>query len=75
MRNMKKFDIKKTDQDKWMVSHNEGPKFSCLFEDKKFNYSRIITWLSDPTGDFKEIESLQKMENWLRQYHRDKING
>jgi hypothetical protein len=73
--NMKKFEIKKKDNDKWMVSHNEAPKFSCLFRDKRFNYSRIITGLADPTGDLKEIESLQKMENWLMHYHKDKING
>ena len=72
---MKKFEIKKTDQDKWLVSHNEVPKFTCLFEDKKFNYSRKITGLSDPTGNQKEIVLLQKMEKWLTQYHMEKING
>lgn len=74
-RNMKKFEIKKTEQEKWIVSHNEVPKFTCLFEDKKFNYSRIIKGLSDPTGDPAEIQVLQKMEKWLKQYHKDKING
>ena len=72
---MKKFEIKKTDQDKWLVSHNEVPKFTCLFEDQKFNYNRKITGLSDPTGNPKEIVLLQKMEKWLTQYHMEKING
>nr|WP_315224894.1 hypothetical protein [uncultured Flavobacterium sp.] len=72
---MKKFEIKKIDPDSWMVSHNELPKFTCRFEDRKFNYSRTITGLSDPTGDPKEIKLLQKMEKWLSEYHMDKING
>lgn len=72
---MKKFEIKKTDQYKWLVYHHEIPKFTCLFEDKKFNYSRIIEGLTDPTGNLKEIELLQKMEKWLKQYHKDKIDG
>lgn len=29
---MKKFEIKGTDDGKWLVSHNEPPKFTCLFE-------------------------------------------
>lgn len=72
---MKKFQIKNADQGKWLVSHNEFPKFTCLFENKKFNYSRIITGLSNPTGDPKEVQLLQKMEKWLKQYHKEKING
>lgn len=72
---MKKFDIKKIPEDSWMVTHNEPPKFTCRFEQGKFNYRRTITGLSDPTGDPKEIQLLQKMEKWLSQYHRDKING
>ena len=72
---MKKFEIKKTGPDSWMVSHNELPKFTCRFEDKKFNYSRTITGLSDPTGDPGEIRLLEKMEKWLRQYHKEKVNG
>lgn len=71
---MKKFEIKKISEDKWMVYHNEVPKFTCHFENKKFNYSRTINGLSDPTGDPKEIQLLQKMEKWLIQYHKDKIN-
>lgn len=73
--NMKKFEIKKADQHKWLVSHNEVPKFTCEFENKKFNYQRTIKGLSDPTGDPKEIQLLQKMEKWLKAYHKDKING
>lgn len=72
---MKKFEIKKIDPESWMVSHNEMPRFTCHFIDKKFNYSRTISGLSDPTGDATEIKSLQKMEKWLSQYHKDKING
>lgn len=72
---MKKFKIKMTDQDKWMVSHNEHPKFTCLFQTNRFNYERTITGLTDPTGDSNEIELLGKMEKWLRQHHKEKING
>ncbi|MDW8848934.1 hypothetical protein SD960_02425 [Flavobacterium sp. MMLR14_040] len=72
---MKKFEIKKIDRDSWMVSHNELPKFICRFEDRKFNYSRTITGLPDPTGDPREIRLLEKMEKWLRQYHKEKVNG
>ncbi|MCP2025809.1 hypothetical protein L1276_000949 [Flavobacterium sp. HSC-32F16] len=71
---MKKFEIKKAHQDKWLVSHNEFPKFTCLFENKRFNYQRTITGLSNPSGDLNEILLLQKMEKWLKQYHNDKIN-
>lgn len=59
---MKKFAIKNIESDKWIVSHNELPKFTCEFENKKFNYHRILKGLSDPTGDPKEIQLLDKME-------------
>jgi hypothetical protein len=72
---MKKFEIKKIPPDSWMVSHNEMPRFTCRFENRKFNYSRTITGLSDPTGDPAEIQLLQKMEQWLRRYHTEKIDG
>jgi hypothetical protein len=72
---MKKFEIKKADKDKWLVSHNEHPKFTCLFEDKKFNDKRNITGLANPVGDPKEVQLVGKMEKWLREYHKDKING
>jgi len=75
LRKMKKFEIKKTEQNQWLVSHNEFPRFTCLFEDKKFHYSRTITGLLDPTGSPEEIQLLQKMEKWLSRYHMDKING
>lgn len=71
---MKKFDIKKAEDNNWLVSHNEFPKFTCRFENKKFNFKRIITGLADPSGDTAEIMLLDKMEKWLRQYHNDKIN-
>lgn len=72
---MKKFEIKKIAPDSWMVSHNELPRFTCHFDDRKFNYSHTITGLSDPTGDPKEIQLLEKMEKWLSRYHMEKING
>ncbi|MFB9080161.1 hypothetical protein ACFFLS_12290 [Flavobacterium procerum] len=72
---MKKFKIKKQESDSWLVSHNEFPKFTCLFENKKFNYQRSITGLLDPSGDQKEIQLLKKMEKWLKQYHKEKISG
>jgi hypothetical protein len=72
---MKKFEIKGTDDGKWLVSHNEVPNFTCLFENKRFNYLKAITGLTDPTGDPKEVQLLQKMEQWLRRYHKDKIDG
>jgi hypothetical protein len=72
---MKKFEIKKADKEKWLVLHNEHPKFTCQFEDKRFNYQRTITGLSNPEGDPKEVQLLQRMEKWLRQYHKEKING
>lgn len=71
---MKKFQIKKTPHDSWIVSHNEFPKFTCVFEDKKFNFSRTINGLDDPMGKPKEVLLLQKMEKWLLQYHKDKMN-
>jgi hypothetical protein len=71
---MKKFEIKEASPGKWLVSHNEFPKFTCLFENKKFNFERTITGLSNPSGNLSEIRLLQKMEKWLRQYHKDKIN-
>lgn len=72
---MKKFEIKDNGTDKWIVIHNEVPKFTCLFENKRFNFQRIIAGLSDPTGDPKEVQLLQKMEQWLKRYHKDKIDG
>jgi len=71
---MKKFEIKSTGDGKWLVSHNEVPKFTCLFENKRFNFQRTITGLTDPTGDPKEVHLLQKMEKWLKGYHKDKID-
>jgi hypothetical protein len=59
---MKKFEIKGTDDGKWLVSYNEVPKFTCLFENKRFSYQRTITGLTDPTGNPKEVQVLQKME-------------
>ncbi len=38
------------------------PKFTCLFEDKKFNSQKTLTGFLDSTGDPKEIQLLQKME-------------
>lgn len=72
---MKKFEIKNEGPGKWLVSHNEFPKFTCLFEHKRFNYQRTITGLSDPSGDPAEVKLLEKMEKWLKQYHKEKING
>lgn len=74
VRKMKKFEIKSTDGDKWLVSHNEVPKFTCRFEDKKFYFQRTITGLSNPQGDPEEVELLQRMEKWLKLYHKEKIN-
>ena len=71
---MKKFEIKDIGDGKWLVSHNEVPKFTCFFENKRFNYQRAITGLTDPTGDPKEVQLLQKMEQWLKRYHKDKID-
>ncbi|MHC0444691.1 hypothetical protein [Flavobacterium phragmitis] len=71
---MKKFKIENAGKDTWLVSHNEFPKFTCLFEDKRFNYKRTITGLSDPSGDPEQIQLLQKMEKWLKQHHKGKID-
>lgn len=72
---MKKFKIQNAVNYQWLVSHNYFPKFTCLFEDKRFHYQRTITGLSNPSGDQNEIQLLQKMENWLSQHHKEKING
>lgn len=72
---MKKFEIKDAGGGKWLVSHNEVPKFTCQFENKKFNDERIINGLADPTGSPKEVQLLEKMEQWLRRYHKGKIEG
>jgi len=72
---MKKFKIQKQQSGSWLVSHHEFPKFTCLFEDKKFNYQRTITGLLDPSGDVNEIKLLQKMEKWLKVHHKEKIDG
>jgi len=72
---MKKFDIKNEGPGRWLVSHNEFPKFTCSFEDKRFNYQRTITGLCDPSGDPTQVNLLEKMEKWLRQHHKEKING
>ncbi|WP_291150012.1 hypothetical protein [Flavobacterium sp. UBA7680] len=71
---MKKFEIKIAEKGKWLVSHNEFPKFTCQFQNKRFNYQRTIIGLSDPSGDPKEVKLLEKMEKWLKQYHKEKIN-
>lgn len=75
LKKMKKFKIQKQENHSWLVSHNEFPKFTCSFEDKKFNYQKTITGLSNPSGDPKEVRLLEKMEKWLKQYHKEKING
>ena len=70
---MKKFEIKSKEDNQWFVSHNEFPKFTCHFENKKFNISRTLNGLEDPIGNFNEIKLLQKMEQWLLRYHKDKV--
>jgi len=70
---MKKFEIKGTDDGKWLVSHNEVPKFTCLFENKRFSYQRTITGLTDPTGNPKEVQVLQKMEQWLKKFYKGQL--
>lgn len=70
---MKKFEIKSIDQGKWLISHNEFPKFTCHFENKKFNISRTLNGLEDPMGNPVEVKLLQKMEQWLLRYHKDKM--
>jgi len=54
---------KKTDAKSWLVSHNEQPRFTCLFEDRKFHYSRTITGLVDPAGSPEEIQLLREFKN------------
>jgi hypothetical protein len=72
---MKKFGIKKSEGNKWVVLHYEFPKFTCTFENKKFHdTSRKIAGLLDPTGDLKEVLALQLMEDWLVKNHWDKIS-
>lgn len=71
---MKKFGIKKTGENKWVVSHYEFPKFTCTFENRKFHNSSKIKGLFDPTGDLKEVLVLQLMEDWLGKNHPDKIS-
>jgi hypothetical protein len=71
---MKKFEIKSLNEDQWLVSHNEVPKFTCQFENKRFHYQRTLTGLLNPTGDPKEVLLLQKMEKWLALFHKEKIN-
>ena len=70
---MKKFEIKGTDDGKWLVSHNEVPKFTCLFENKRFIYQRTTTGLNDPTGNPKEVQVLQKMEQWLKKFYKGQL--
>ena len=70
---MKKFEIKSKDPHKWIVTHNEFPKFTCQFENKKFNSSRTLNGLTDPLGNPNEVKLLQKMEQWLLRYHKDKV--
>ncbi|WP_129749153.1 hypothetical protein [Flavobacterium anhuiense] len=72
---MKKFKIEYAGKGTWMVSHSEFPKFTSLFEDKGFNYKRTVTGLSDPSGNPEQIQLLQKMEKWLKQHHKGKIEG
>ncbi|WP_433811545.1 hypothetical protein [Flavobacterium johnsoniae] len=68
---MKQFKIQKQDNHSWYPQAG-FPKFTCLFEDKKSNYRSTITGLLGPSGDPKEIQLLQKMEKWLKQYHKEK---
>lgn len=70
---MKKFEIKGTDDGKWLVSYNEVPKFTCLFENKRFSYQRTITGLTDPTGNPKKVQVLQKMEQWLKKFYKGQL--
>ena len=58
---MKKFKIKGNDDGKWLVSHNEVSKFTCLFGNKRFSYQTTINGLTDPTSNPK-VQLLQKME-------------
>ena len=70
---MKKFEIKEILPESWIVSHNEFPKFTCRFENKKFNISRIVNGLDDPMGNPGQVRVIKKMEQWLMQYHKDKV--
>jgi len=70
---MKKFEIKGTDDGKWLVSYNEVPKFTCLFENKRFSYQRTITGLTYPTGNPKEVQVLQKMEQWPKKFYKGQL--
>lgn len=72
---MKKFEIRDIGENRWLVSHNEQPKFTCLFENKKFNEKRTIKGPADPTGNPGEVQLLQKMQQWLRRYHSQKTDG
>ncbi|MWB93054.1 hypothetical protein GON26_01655 [Flavobacterium sp. GA093] len=70
---MKKFEIKKKLPNSWILSHHEFPKFTCEFENGKFNLSRTLMGLDDPLGNHTEVKLLQKMEQWLLRYHKDKM--
>lgn len=70
---MKKFEIKQMVPENWIVTHNEFPKFTCHFENRKFNISRILNGLDDPMGNPNEVRLLQKMEQWLLRYHKEKM--
>ncbi|OCB72810.1 hypothetical protein B0A79_15765 [Flavobacterium piscis] len=70
---MKKFKINEHSTGNWIVSHNEFPKFTCEFKTKKFHITRSINGLEDPTGNYKEVALLLRMEEWLLKYHKSKI--
>lgn len=72
---MKKFTIKKQQGGKWLAAHNEHPRFTCLFEDKKFHYERTAIGPIGQSWDLEQIQLLEKMEKWLSRYHKEKING
>jgi len=44
-------------------------------KNRKFYDERTIKGLSNPTGDPKEVQLPQKMQKWLKEYHKDKIKG
>lgn len=69
---MKKFEIKKKSQNKWLVIHHEFPKYTCEFENHKFNEKRKIEGLSN-MYDLKEIFIFKQMEEWLVKNHIDKL--
>lgn len=50
---MKRFEIKKINQNHWIISHNEYPKFTCTFEDKKFIYGKKIKALAGLVNNTK----------------------